>query len=45
MSAATAPCADCGDEIDEINVEAFELYGKLLCPDCAEARFEEDAHS
>jgi len=38
-----AMCESCGEGLDagEINVEAFELSGKVLCPDCAAELFEE----
>lgn len=36
-------CQDCGDD-DEFspNLEAFELFSKLVCDDCAEAIFENE---
>jgi hypothetical protein len=34
---------DCGAELDDVNVEAWELSGKFLCEDCAESFFEEAA--
>ena len=37
------PCAHCGEEIEEANVEAFELSGELVCDDCAEAIFEDNS--
>ena len=38
-------CEDCGDPMDasEINVEAFEMTGHVLCEDCAQEAFEKAA--
>lgn len=35
-------CEACGEgmSIDELNVEAFEISGQVLCPDCAATLFE-----
>lgn len=35
-------CENCGEGVfpEEVNVEAFELSGNLMCPACAEALFE-----
>ena len=35
-------CPDCGEEVTdaELNVEAWERFGALLCTDCFEARIE-----
>lgn len=30
----------CAEEIEEINVESWEVSGKMLCADCADADFE-----
>jgi hypothetical protein len=39
-------CERCHDaEIDDVNVEAWEETGLLLCPDCADAVFEEIANA
>lgn len=37
-------CARCETPVyeDECSVEAFELCGDLVCPDCAEEVFEEN---
>ncbi len=35
-------CPDCGEELLEINVEAFELFDTLLCSNCLEARCEKE---
>ena len=37
-------CEHCGEPMDasEVSVEAFELSGKILCPDCAEEVFEDN---
>lgn len=45
MDEYDAICEDCGDELDsnDINVEAFELSGQILCKLCAEAYFEREA--
>lgn len=37
-------CEQCGDDIDDINVESWETTGKLLCAGCAEEAFEADAY-
>lgn len=34
-------CADCGETLDDVNVEAWEVTGRFLCELCAEAAFEE----
>lgn len=38
-----AACEECGEFMDaeDINVEAFEVTGRLLCPECAEAALED----
>lgn len=36
-------CAACGEEIEDVNVEAFEISGKLLCEACADRLFEDEA--
>ncbi len=36
-------CDDCGECDIDPNVEAFELCGRILCADCAEAVFEENS--
>ncbi|HRE44833.1 MAG TPA: hypothetical protein PKY87_12815 [Terricaulis sp.] len=33
----------CSDEVEAVNVEAFELTGKALCESCAEEAFEKAA--
>ncbi len=33
----------CADEVASVNVEAFELTGKVLCESCAEEAFEAEA--
>lgn len=42
--APDAVCADCGDFMDasEINVEAFEKTGLILCAACASETLEDD---
>lgn len=37
-------CEDCGESMDgfDVNVEAFEITGLILCPGCADAAFERD---
>lgn len=39
-----AACEECGEFLDatEVNVEAFELTGKLLCAGCAEEAIEDN---
>ena len=39
-----AACERCGEALDalDLSVEAFEISGELLCPDCAEEVFEEN---
>lgn len=39
-----ALCGDCGDPLyaEELNVEAFERFGALLCDTCFDERCEED---
>lgn len=34
----------CAEVIDEINVESWEVSGKFLCADCADADFERRAN-
>jgi uncharacterized protein YuzB (UPF0349 family) len=34
-------CADCGETLDDVNVEAWETTGRFLCELCAEAAFAE----
>lgn len=43
--APDAVCEECGEFMDmtEINVEAFELTGQVLCPGCAEIAFEDNS--
>ena len=38
-------CESCGEfmSADELNVEAFELTGQVLCQDCAGAAMEKAA--
>lgn len=38
-------CQDCGCDIEDVNVEAFELFNRFLCPDCADERFEREAQA
>lgn len=33
----------CGDEVESVNIEAFELTGKILCESCAQEAFEREA--
>jgi hypothetical protein len=42
MSATNNLCEGhgCADTVEDVNVEAFELTGKLLCESCAEEAFE-----
>jgi formylmethanofuran dehydrogenase subunit E len=35
-------CEICGENDIDPSVESFELTGKLLCEDCAEAEFEKE---
>lgn len=35
-------CQDCGETLDDVITEAFELTGRFLCELCAEAAFEND---
>ena len=41
--APDALCEDCGEPIDmtEVNVEAFEVVGRLICKGCFDELFEE----
>lgn len=36
-------CECCGESVElaDLNVEAFEVTGEILCPLCAESAFEE----
>ena len=38
-------CERCGEGFDmtDANVEAFELCGQLVCPECADEVFEENS--
>ncbi len=37
-------CEECGEPMDatDVNVESFEITGKLLCPDCADEGFDKE---
>lgn len=34
-------CQDCGETLDDVNVETWEVFGRFLCQLCGEAAFEE----
>jgi len=36
---------ECGGEFEEINVEAFEVFGKFYCEECASAKLAALAES
>ena len=33
-------CEDCGEEMKQVNLEAWELSGRVVCDDCADEIFE-----
>lgn len=33
-------CPRCGEPDPEVSVEAFEVYGDVMCVECADAEFE-----
>lgn len=43
MSEGDGGCEECGGDVEEVNVEAFEISGKILCADCAGELFETEA--
>lgn len=36
-------CERCGDEVEAVNVESWEITGQILCEGCAAEAFEEEA--
>ena len=36
-------CPHCGEPEPDVSVEAFEVFGLLVCPDCACELFEGEA--
>lgn len=38
-------CERCDDDVDEVNLEAFELTGEILCAGCAQEAFDELAEA
>lgn len=34
----------CAEEVEEINIESWEITGKILCADCADEDFERRAN-
>ncbi len=36
-------CERCGDDIEELNVESWEVTGAFLCAGCTEEAFESHA--
>ncbi len=36
-------CERCGESVEAINVEAFELSGQVVCEDCADEVFAKSA--
>lgn len=35
----------CAEPLDDVNVESWEVSGKFLCADCADADFERRAEN
>lgn len=36
-------CPRCKSTVEEVNIESWEITGKILCADCVEAAFESGA--